>query len=45
MSMESSVTYNAAAGQVLAKMKELESDPDRWAKLGKWADEVLRHDE
>ena len=45
MSIVSSVVYEAAANQVLAKMEELKGDPDRWEKLKKWVDEDLRSDE
>lgn len=45
MSIMSSVVYEAAANQVLDKMKKLEADPDRWEKLKKWVDEYLRNDE
>ena len=45
MSIVSSITYQYAAEQTLAKMEELKDDPDRWEKLKKWVDEYLRNDE
>lgn len=41
MSVASSIAYDYAASQVLAKMHELEQHADRWAKLSQWVDKEL----